>query len=454
MHSILLLLPLVLGAPGEAPLTLDDALSAAARANVELKIAGTDRSLAGVDEYASYAGVLPRLDLSASFGGIYTAPSTQNISVPYIVTNPDGSQGIAYRLSLEEVPANYVENYTLGLALKVPLFDGMRNWATISRYRSLLRAADKTYDEASLSISFDVTRRFYEVVRAERSLKVLQEAVKRSEELVRRTDALYEAGRAPRSDTYAARVTLGNDRISAEQQLSRVSDARVALSIALGRGADPELEVVPPSVLERTTFQEPPDQAALVDLARRKRPLLSADAQRVEAALQEVRVAQAGYWPAVSAQASYNRQGPYLAGTQGVYGDPTGQYVANFGIVVNWNLFEGRATSAAVQRANLLEERMRLQSDQNLLNVTSEIARSRTGYKVLSTSATLAEENLKSARESLLLAERRFDAGAATQVEIRDALLNLTRAELSLLTARIDAIIARADLNRAVGGAL
>jgi outer membrane protein TolC len=72
----------------------------------------------------------------------------------------------------------------------------------------------------------------------------------------------------------------------------------------------------------------------------------------------------------------------------------------------------------------------------------------------LSSSASLAEENLKSARESLLLAERRFDAGAATQVEIRDALLNLTRAELSLLQARIDAVIARADLNRAVGGAL
>ena len=156
----------------------------------------------------------------------------------------------------------------------------MRNWATIARTKALLRAADRTYDEASLNVAFDVTRRFYEVVRAERSLKVFQEAVTRSEELVRRTDALYEAGRAPRSDTYAARVTLGNDRISAEQQLARVSDARVALSIALGRGADPGLRVVPPATLDRTSFQEPPDQPALVDLARRKRPVLSADEQR------------------------------------------------------------------------------------------------------------------------------------------------------------------------------
>jgi outer membrane protein TolC len=303
-------------------------------------------------------------------------------------------------------------------------------------------------------VAFDVTRRFYEVVRAERTLKVLQDAARRSEELVRRADAMYEAGRAPRSETWSARVTLGNDRISAEQQLSRVADARVALSTALGRGADPELRVVAPPGIDSLAFVEPPGLESLVDLARRKRPILSADEQKVKAAGEEITSAQAGYYPSVSAQASYNRQGPYIAGLQGVYGDPTGQYVANFGVVVNWNLFEGRTTLANVQRANLNEQRARLVAEQDLLQVSAEIARSRTGYQTLCASAQLAQENLRSARENLLLAERRYDAGAGTQVEVRDALLNLTRAELSLLATRIDAIFARADLNRAVGGAL
>jgi len=449
MHPIALLIPLALAAADAPPITLDEALAAAARSNVDLKIAGTDRSLVGVEEYASWAGVLPRLDLSATFGGVYTAPSIQNIPT----FSFDGTN-FTYVYSLQSVPANYVEAYSLGLTLKIPIFDGMRNWATIARAKALLRAADKTYDEASLNIAFDVTRSFYEVVRAERSLKVLQDAVRRSEVLVRRADAMYEAGRAPRSETWSARVTLGNDRIAAEQQLSRVNDARVALSIGLGRGADPELRVVAPPGIETLSFQEPPVLDALVDLAQRKRPLLAADTQKVRAAVEDVTVAQANYWPNVSAQASYNRQGPYIAGPQGVYGDPTGQYVANFGIIVNWNLFEGRATSANVQRANLNEEKAKLVSEQNLLQVSGEIARSRTGYQTLCASAVLAEDNLKSARENLLLAERRYDAGAGTQVDVRDALLNLTRAELSLLTTRIDAIIARADLNRAVGGAL
>ena len=454
MHAVLFAVPLLLAAAGETPVTLDDALAAAAKANVDLRLAATDRAAAGVEAYAAWAGVLPRLDLSANFGNNYIAPQVQNISIPYIVTNPDGSQTIGYKYSLETIPANDVESYMLGLSLQMPLFDGFQTWANIEKTKLLVRAADKQYDEASLNVAFDVTRSFYEVVRAERSLRVLEEAVTRSEELVRRTDALFEAGRAPRADTYAARVTLGNDRIAVEQQVSRVNDARVALSVALGRDADPTLQVVPPASLDRTAFSEPPPQADLVELAKQRRPLLSASEQRILAARQELRAANAGYWPSVSASASYNRQGPYLGGPQGVYGDFTQQYVAVFGVSVNWNLFEGRLTSANVQRAHVSEDRARLQAEQSLQQVTSEIARARVAYRTLSASVTLAEENLYAARESLRLAQVRYEAGAASQVEIRDALLNRTRAELSLLQARIDAIVARADLNRAVGGVL
>ena len=155
MHPILLLLPLALAAADAAPITLDEALAAAAKSNVDLKIAGTDRSLVGVEEYASWAGVLPRLDLTASFGNVYTAPSIQNI--PVIGGTPDKP---TYSYELQSVPANNVEAYSLGLTLKVPIFDGMRNWATIARAKALFRAADQTYDEASLNVAFDVTKRF------------------------------------------------------------------------------------------------------------------------------------------------------------------------------------------------------------------------------------------------------------------------------------------------------
>jgi len=440
--------PLALPAAAAPPITLDEALAAAARANVDLKLAGTDQAGADVEEYASWAGVLPRLDLQAQFGHDFGAPG-QQLTITPVSVDP-----VRYEKLVVATPRADFESYLLGLQLSLPLFDGFRSWARISQTQALAGAASRQVDEARLGVAFDVARRFYEVVRAEKGLQVLEEAASRSQELVRRTDALYEAGRAPRSDTYAARVTLGNDRIAAEQQRARVSDARVALSLVLGRDADPELEVVAPSVLERLAFPPPPAQAELVEVARRSRPLLSADEQRIQAARQEARAAQGGYWPSLSAQASYVRQGPWLTGAFGVYGDPSQQYAVNVGLTLTWNLFEGRATSAAVQRANVSEQRARLLAEQALQQVTSEIARARAAVGALSRSAALAEESLRAAEENLRLAEKRFDAGAATQLEIRDALLKLTQSRLALLQARVDLVIARADLNRAVGGAL
>jgi len=442
------LLGAALPASPAPPITLDEALAAAARANLDLKLAETDRDAAGVEEYASWAGVLPRLDLQAVFENDYSAAG-QQLTITPVSVSP-----VQYEKLIVATPSSDFENYLLSLRLSLPLFDGFRSWARIAQAKALDRASAKQLDESRLSVSFEVTRRFYDVVRAEKSLAVLEESVRRSQELVRRTDALYEAGRAPRSDTYAAQVALGNDQIAAEQQRARVSDARVALALALGREADPGLEVVPPAALDRAGFQEPPPQAELLGRARKARPVLAADEQRIEAARQDVRAAQGGYWPSVSGYAAYARQGPWIAGTYGVYGDISLQFGVTVGINLTWNLFEGRATAAAVQRAAVSEQRARLQQEQAVQQVSSEIARARAAYVTLSRSAELAATSLKAAEENLRLAEKRFDAGTATQLEIRDALLKLTQSQLALLQARVDAVIARADLNRAVGGTL
>jgi len=430
------------------PLTLDEALALAARANLDLRLAENDRSGAQVDAYGSYAGVLPRLDLQAQFGNQYSSYGQELTIVP-VQLSP-----LSYQKLVVPTPAADFETYTFGLQLNLPLFDGFTSWARISQSEALSRAAARQYDEAALATAASVIARFYEVVRAERSLGVLEGAARRSEDLVRRTDELYQAGRASRADTYAARVTLGNDRIAAEQQSARVVAARVDLSQSLGREADPELRVVAPRTLEAPAFLDPPPLRELLDLARSRRPVLAADDERVRAAGEDVRAAQGGYWPAVSAQASYLRQSSWLYGTYGAYGDPTQQYVATVGVTVNWNLFEGRATSAAVQRANVGLARARLAAEQALLDLTGEVARARSSYVTLVRSSAIAEENLRSAGESLRLARVRFEAGAAPQLEIADALLKLTQAELALLGTRVDALVAGANLNRAVGGAL
>jgi len=427
----------------EAPLTLDEALAVAARASADLAIARADAESAAADWITSTSFVLPRLDLSASFGHDFVGPSSD---VRLVVQN-----GVPTRV--DETPATDEQAYAAGLRLTQTVFD----WAAfrdLSRARSSALAAARQYDEATLSVAFDVTRRFYEVVRAERTLAVLERTAARSEELVARADALFAAGRVPKSETLQARVNLANDRVAVEAQRSRTGQAGNALAQALGRADGSPIAVVPPAALDGpfAAAAEPPGLEDLLRTARERRPAVAAQAALVAATDAAALGARGGWLPSVSAQASYSRRGSALFGAEGVYADPTRAYAATAELVLSWNLFEGRRTVADVRRADAQARRARAAEDRTAALVAAEVADARTAVVSLARQVALAAEALAVAEQGLALARERLDAGLATQLEVRDASLKATQAELSLVGARIDEAVARADLARAAGG--
>ncbi len=430
----------VAGAARAEPLTLDDALAIAARQSPDLASARADAQSATAEYVAGVGGVLPRLDLSTSFGHQFSGPST---------TTQIGTTVLPFGFSQ---PTDQ-ETYALSLQLAQPLFD----WATfkeVQRSRWGAQAAQRQFDEATLTIAFDVTQRFYEVVRAERSLDVLEKTAVRSEDLVGRADALFAAGRAPKSDTLQARVNLSNDRIAAEAQRIRVTQARTSLAQALGRTDGADLSVVAPASLEPAApaAPEPPPLDELLATARSKRPAVAARAALVSAANAAASGARGGWLPSVSAQASYARQGSSLGSSEGVYGDPSRAYTAVAQLVLTWNLFEGRRTLASERRADAAALRARADQDRTDALVAKELTDARAAVVALSRQVALATDAVTIAGAGLTLARERLEAGLANQLEVRDASLKLTQAELSLVQARIDHAIARADLARAAGG--
>ncbi len=449
-----LLLPLALAlAAAPPPLTLDDALAEASGGSADLELSRTQAAQASVERFASYAGVLPRLDLTASFGHDFGGAGSAVLTFP---TRLDPVTGLpVFEQRAVAIPSTDNPDYALGLALQLPLFDGGRSWRTIERSGVLARAADRSLDESTLTVAFEVTRRFYEVVKAQESLRVLEETVLRSEGFLRRSQALFEEGRGGRLDVLTARGNLGNDRIAVEQARAHLVQTRADLALALGREESEGLVAVAPATLERPLpADEPPGEAALAERARRARPLLASQAEEVRAAELGQDVARGAWFPTLGAQASYKRQGPALSGSDGVYGDPSRQYVASAQLVVQWNLFNGRQTQADEQRAALATRRARAQAVQARQQVAGEIARARSSLVALGRAAELAAENLGAAEQGVALARDRLEAGVASQLEVRDASLKLTQAKLNLLQARVDQVVALADLNRAVGGNL
>ncbi len=430
-------------ARGDPPITLDEALAMAARRNTDVALARADVAAAEADEITAISGVLPRLDLGASFErdwfGPQDARTLQSGGVPF---------------PIPEQAAYSQPNYTLQLSLQQPVFDGLRAVRRIQAAYASRRAYGHQLDETRLGVAFVVTQRFYELVKAERSLAVLQETVRRSEDLVARAEARFAAGRAPKADTYQARVNLGNDRIAVEAQRAAVARARSNLAVALGRGADAPLQVVAPAVLDQQGI--PTADAApleeLVAMARNRRAAVAATRAAVEAARAQVGAAQADYWPTLSLAGAYGRQSNVFSGTGGVYGDPSRNYAVIGQVLVSWNLFAGRQTLASVQRAEVGVQRAEANQQKTSDQVARELSDAREAAIALARQVAIAADNLVAAEQGLALQRQRLEAGLANQLELRDASLKLTQSQLSLVQARIDHQVAVADLTRAVGG--
>ena len=329
--------------------------------------------------FASYAGVLPRLDLTASFGHDFVGARSAVTAFP---TRLDPASGVpVFEQRVVPLPSTDNANYALGLTLQLPLFDGGRSWRTIERAGVAARGAERTLDESALAVAFEVTRRFYEVVKAQESLRVLEETVVRSEGFLRRSQALFEAGRGGRLDVLTAQGNLGNDRIAVEQARARArADARRPRASSLGREAGDALVVVAPAALDRPlAAREPPAEGAL----RRACPARAAAPRR---RAEDVRgspssaqdLARGAWFPTVGAQATLQPAGPHLRRhRRRLRRSRRGSTSASAQLVLQWNLFNGRQTQADEQRAALATRRARAQAAQAEQQVSGEIARAR-----------------------------------------------------------------------------
>jgi outer membrane protein len=450
MHNISILTLVLLASPAlaQAPsdaaprqITLDDALALAGRRNLDLAVARTEVDLAATDVSRAWGGFLPRLDVSAFAGHAWTG-ETRRVDPVFGEVDVQGSDQ---------------ESYEARLSASQPLFTGFRSTSDLDGAKALERSQRRLFDETELTVAFDVTQRFYELLKAERSLAVLEENARRSQELVERADALFTAGKMSKNDTIQARVNLGNDQIAVQNQRVAIQLRRSALATALGLPADELLGVVAPPALDSATLPsgEPPPLATLVETAKAHRPLLASDAAAVEAAHSAIRSARADYFPRLSAEAAYSRFGNEFGGAEGVFStELQRQHNATAGVVLSWNLFEGGVTRANVQRAEVQATRAATNAERNAVLVAQQLADARAGVVWLTQTVKLAAANLAVAEQGVRLAAERLGAGLLSQLEARDASVKLTQAQLTAVEARIDYAIAVADLNRVVGGAL
>jgi outer membrane protein TolC len=416
-----------------ARLTLDDAVKLALQRNPDLVRQSLLSLSAEQDQVIARAAILPSLSLSAS------ATDTRQGATDAIVVAG---------FKLPGQPTSIFQTYAGSASLRQLVFDGGKWWNNLSASDLAHDSSQAQVDEQRLQITYLVEQRFYELVRAQRQLLVLAEAGARSRDQADFTQRLFEGGRATQADVYAARANRDNDEINRLGQERQVELARADLAVAIGVDPGEPLTVAEPPRLMEDPAQPPPARDAVAK-ALEARPSLKAASLTVQANRKAASAAGGDYWPTVSLAASYQRS---ASDVSSLLNDPTRNSTLAGSVNLSWNVFSGFATQASARKAEL----QALVSENDLANarrsVASDVEKAVAQLAAARSQARVAQQAQQTAQEGLRLARTRQEVGVGTQLEVRDAELKLTQAQLSVVGSLVDGREAEAALRRAQGG--
>ena len=359
------------------------------------------------------------------------------------------------------------ETWRIGLEVTQPLYAGGGNAAELKRNRLLGEAAAHDLTAVINDVLLDVRERYFAVLLARSQVTVQEQSVQLLEEELSSAQNKLEAGMVSPFNVLRAEVALANgqtplirarnDYRLAIEDLCRAmglsagdktaGDETASRSSALpgdGGKGEPVQRLDVQGELAVEEYQ--PDLQAELAAAMAHRPELQRLAALRAAQRQTLTEARAGHRPDVSLFAGYGYENEQAT-------EDTWDYVDGWraGVQGSWALFDGRATRGRLMQAASGAELARLDEEQARLDIDVEVRRAHAQLLAVTELVHATSKVVEQALESVRLARSRFDAGAATQLDVLQTQVALTQARDNAVQAQHDYAVALAQLRKATG---
>lgn len=326
-----------------------------------------------------------------------------------------------------------------GVTVSQTLMDFGRTSELVASAKSAAGAEESRVNVTRADILLQVQRAYFAALRGRMLVRISQSTVEARQVLVEQVTALVNAKLKSGLDQRFASTSLAEAKLLLSTAENEYRAAQVALSEAMGYSDGRTFELTDVAM----TPMEAADRAAMTAAALRERPELEAGRRETEALRRFEAAEKALRYPTISAVAT--------AGVIPAHVDAlSSRYLAG-GVNVtlpflNGGLFKAREREAALragqaeQRVKLLENAVSREVSLALLDVAT--AEERIG---------LTEQLVAQAREGMELAQSRYELGLSSIVELTQAQLAKTNAEIQQAAARYDYQARRAVLDHRLG---
>lgn len=408
-------------------LTVDDAIQIGLQHNYGILIAENEAEIERLNRTLGNAGFLPVLELRGSREKVYETESETHENMP--------EESGDYEITL----------LSADLELGWTLFDGGRMFVTWNKLGEL-RVLGETLARIQVENTVrDIIRYYYEIVREQKLLDVLESSVEISEERYNIAQTKRDLGSGTEFELLLAQSDLNTDIGEVLRQEVVVNNAKMNLIRILDLDTDAEFTVAAEIVMSEFI-----ELADLMTSYPENNQQLEAGRQRVQVSELELKEIRRERFPQLDLNMGYTYNHEEIRNALILQGQTDGFYV---GLTARINLFDGFNTNRRVQIAKIEQRNAELELSEDYKTLETTLYSEYKNYTSVLQLVDLESENLRLAVSALEIALEQFRLATITSVELREAQNILINTENRLIDGQFDAKLSETELLR-LGGIL
>jgi outer membrane protein len=330
----------------------------------------------------------------------------------------------------------------VGVSSGVTLFNGFANTAALREANLNSRAGRLDLARARETVVFTVASNFLALIQRQEQLRVRRESLSAESALAQQIQTYVNAGTRTVADLYQQQANVASAQLAMVDAERTTELARVDLMDTLHLDPRGAYEFERPADAQLSSGKELPALDEMLARSLEQRSDLDAEEARVAAAEQGVSAARGGYWPDLSLSAGYSSG--YTSVSPFSFSEQLDQRRGgSLGLNLSLPLFDRRSAANASRRAELRTQSERLALESLKQDVGLQVRRVQLDYRSAREQMSAAEAQQRAADLALQTVQQRYQAGAATLVEVSQARASQVQAASSLVSARYNLLFQR-----------
>jgi outer membrane protein len=340
-----------------------------------------------------------------------------------------------WRKNKSDAVSNDSRTYSVGASSRIVLFDGLSNFANLSRSKNNVESVKLSIEQKKQEVVFQTINLYYSIVEADQLLKVREEDVKQQQKNLETIEERNRLGSVTKADVYQQQVQLGNAELQVIQQKNILETSKSNLLFYLGLDVlqnytySDKLTEKELNILETDINTDYDRLNELVSNALENRRDYLAQKLTLDSYQDNLTIAQSGHLPSLTGNLGYGTSAD-------IPGDLFESQTYTAGLTLNIPIFSGFATQNAIQSAEVDVMNYELQLKDSERLIKQNLQKSFLDLDAAKKGLLVTEKNVKAAEENLKIEQEKYNLGAGKLLDVLIANTSYQNAKTNYINAQ------------------